>query len=236
MSSIYGRIPKDFVLLVACDEVYAREHLSVFVKSASINGNRTHAHLIDPSAETLARAELLRSWNFSYTFESDKLVTNNLEAARIYYACSRFFMATFLLSRGSGPLLVLDVDAVVRGFIDRNDFQDFQVFRRDPIGVNDWERYATHVAAGAVFYSDREKGLRAAEFVDREIKSYFESGQQRWFIDQAALYSALSTYGGDPPIDKKYIDWDFDDSTLVWTAKGDRKNAQRYLEERRKYE
>lgn len=136
-----------------------------------------------------------------------------------------------VLNSGNDPVLYLDVDSIVRGdmvelytFIKESDLMIFKrqlskkintKFLTGVIGVNN-----TKVAFDliGVWWSEIQKG----------------NNLFRWYSDQIYFYEATERYKNATinTLPKKYIDWDFSDSGIIWVGKAERKyEDERYLKE-----
>ena len=71
------------------------------------------------------------------------------------------------------------------------------------------------------------------------IRQFLSEGNG-WFSDQVALYRAYKEILESNLIIHKFspeeMDWEFNENSCIWTAKGDRKVNSKYLAEKKKYE
>ena len=157
---------------------------------------------------------------------------------RVVYSCQRFMSAREMLKTYE-EMLIVDADCILRRPIDWDDFKDFHyaLYFRDPLpNTNEWETAASRVAAGAV-YLKREAGPYMIG-----VSLMISAMGYAWFVDQYALHQVhmkeaarkLPLISGQVP--QKYIDWDFNDHSVFWTGKGNRKYENPdYLELRSRY-
>ncbi len=78
----------------------------------------------------------------------------------------------------------------------------------------------------------------ATKFIDRVstlIQRTLEAREAVWFLDQVVMNHVLRELAGEVAItqlDMTYLDWFFNDDSLIWTGKGTRKSDDnRYIRE-----
>lgn len=215
-------------VVAACDSIYLLEHGPAFINSAVYNSNFVHIHVVNPSIEAEKFMQKYNGKNVKFSTNIEENVN------KAYYSCLRFLVAPDLLNYYDS-LLILDIDAVIRKQLTTFK-SDYSLFLRDPLpGTTGYENYATRVAAGSVFIN--KNGI---EFI-RAVKDFIINNfNGQWFIDQFSLYAVhekLGHHWSFTQMPKSYIDWDFEDSSDIWTGKGNRKyENKKYLKEKDFYQ
>jgi len=255
--NLYGEVPSEPIVMAACDSKYFLEHGLAFVKSASDNGNNVHIHIINPTNEALAFCSILNGL-------TDKLVTytfNDFEFPKQWsdtnikalYASLRFLVAPLLLPHAR-QIMILDIDSIIMNPIPLAEYhfrmKDMGYFPREPLpGTVGWEQEGTKVAAGAIFYNHTDRGDKIAMEVAQQIRGL----PLEWFVDQIALNRVITSnmekdeYINFIKFDSKFMDWEFEKGTTIWTGKGPRKydnptyvsekeSYNKYLDEFKKYD
>lgn len=232
---LYGELPTKPVVYAACDSYYFISHAEAFIFSANSAKKDVHIHCINPTQEVYTMAILIAnsvSVNVTYSFSDYDLSGMDDETKRTYYACARFLYLPYILQEAKN-VLTLDIDCVI--------LKDFKFptkpigyFPREPLqGTVGWEREGSKVAAG-VLYLDR-KALNVAD----EIAKYIRNNPLRWFVDQRAIHETLQRVSDDYKFvfDKTFMDWDFEDTSVIWTGKGNRKHTNvDYVNKKKSFE
>jgi hypothetical protein len=144
---------------------------------------------------------------------------------KTYYACVRFIRLAELFQ--TTPVLCIDIDAVVRKPI--------------PNLSNNYDFYIHHIAgkkarflAGGLYLNPTDLTRRFLIEYATQLKSYIDQDYMYWGLDQDLLDPIVPQYNhGQLPI--SYIDWNMQDSSYIWTAKGTRKELGVFVNEKRKY-
>lgn len=146
----------------------------------------------------------------------------DIKDLRSFYASYRFLNLPKMLLEYP-ELLVIDVDAIVNKPVTIPTGYDFGLYLREPDpNLSEYEREGMRVAAGAVYVT------RGAQKFVKEIQNYMMTNSLQWFVDQRAIWEAyqkcqdLKFY----QIPKSLIDWDFNPDSMIFTAKGPRKDSQ----------
>lgn len=133
-------------------------------------------------------------------------------------------------------MLVLDIDGIVRKPIIWEEFnksigirQRIQSSVSDPVA-----REGSNVLAGALYLRNDEIG----QSYIRNVKQHIMKEGMAWFIDQVVLWRELQKLDESHffQMNGKYVDYKFQDSSIVWTGKGKRKHDKKFQNEKRKYE
>lgn len=154
----------------------------------------------------------------------------------VFYQSLRFFCLPDLLRKYQRPIVVLDIDSLIRAPIPVKEKADVGLFLRldHRMGRNEEERLGMMVL-GAMVYA-APSGIGFFE----KVVSYLDTHDRRYYVDQRALYE---TYLADRDLltfdiaEMGWLDWTFGPSSPVWTAKGKRKRRNlNYVRERMKFE
>lgn len=229
-------LENDAVLLFStCDSEYFK-YAKALVRSVDLfsPGFSFLLHLVNPSNEICnAAVELaasLKNTRLAVSTESIDLTDWSQDQRRTYYACSRFSRLSRLLNEcGTTAILCLDADSLIVNPID-HDFTDkinadVVVDLRDAENPNQ-EHLA--IAAGAIWlrpsYHVQKFALDLAEEIDRLV----QSRKLNWFADQVIFYRQMQTHVRSVRffnLKRKYLDWNFGENSIVWSAKGQRKES-----------
>lgn len=261
LPNIIGNIDqKDFFIFTACDNHYFDDFGKVLINSVLKNTNfGIHVHIFNPSPENIEFCSKSDRVSFSYEYAPLELFSNAASILskdltiepnitrfnrtitamnkgkdqsivhriqKTYYACARFIRLAEL-TQGKTKFFAMDVDAVVRKNIIALDNQ-YDCYLHKITGKK------ARVLAGGIYST----GSKASEQFLREYSSALLENITRdciyWSMDQDVLDIVVPKYNtGDLP--KTLIDWDMDSESVVWTAKGLRKDMQIFISEQKKY-
>jgi hypothetical protein len=145
---------------------------------------------------------------------------------RTYFASARFIRLQQLI-RPTSKLLAIDVDAVVRKTLPELDNgRDFYIHYISGKRA----RYL----AGGLYLTGNNNGYEFLKAYATLLKTNIESDDLYWGIDQDVLTDLVPKYRwGDLPME--YIDWDMQERSYIWTAKGTRKNLEIFINEKQRY-
>lgn len=226
--------PSKRTIFVACDLKYLNEFGYSFFQSCIQHNQNVLCVVMLHGDERINMVDICpyerRNCKFIVLHE------NKCHQDKSFYASLRFLSLASII-RNYEEIFVLDIDSIIRKNIEwEKDFSNsIGVFQRTPLeGTVGFEREGTNIAAGAVYVRNDEYGRR---FVDvlydgiNELKS-------RWFGDQVALYRTIQNkdfVGSVFQIPDRYIDWNFNDGSIIWTAKGPLKKDIRFIKEQNIY-
>lgn len=228
---VYGEVPREPCVFAACDFHYFKEHAPSLVYSCNDIGKNVHIHIAEPDQESFNITNILNndtSVNTTFSFSGKQ---NMGRSTRAYYACLRFFMLPSLLPSAQ-KILTVDVDCL---FMKPFEFPKTATgyFPRKPIpNTVGWEQEGTKVAAGVVYMDNR--AIPVAEAVIKRI----EQGPIQWFIDQVALAETFARVEEKEitQFDSTFMDWEFEEESVMWTGKGDRKFAnEKYVAKKKEF-
>lgn len=248
----------NFFIYAACDTTYFDEFGPAFIHSIRRNTNADiHIHLFNP---TINQLSFCQKQNVSVTWEvvsSELFLTaanrwrnapltepeknhyertqnamvkgkdNNIleRMQKTYYACSRFIRLSELFN--STPVLAVDIDAVIRKPI--------------PTLTADYDFYVHHIAgkkarylAGGFWLNVNANCKRFLGEYANQLISSFNQDYIYWGLDQDVLDSIIPKFNyGQLPM--SYIDWNMKSDSIIWTAKGTRKELALFVNEQKQY-
>jgi len=263
MPQLYGNFSQnDTVFFVASDEVYFNIHAKPLINSIKKNFKESiHFHLYNPSDETKKFCE---NNNISYSFEyfdenlvktayqiyqvpsndwemlrrrtkmlgiGDSVEKLRSELIRTYYACARFIRLHELLTKPT-YIIMLDTDSLVRqSFNLPSNHYDIHIFEK---------RHKRHVPytqhlASTIFYTGTNGSFNLIRDHSNLIKEEFDANTFYWFLDQETLDIAIQKYRKNP-LDQILVDFDMNSNSMIWCAKGKRKNEKVWLDEITRYQ
>ncbi|WP_395453081.1 tetratricopeptide repeat protein [Azospirillum melinis] len=198
------------ILLVGCDGGYWRRFGAGFLetwqgKAASC---ALHVHVVNPPADIeaelmrLARAKQCGGLPLSVSFEAVDLSALPEPVRLTYYASARFAVTQQLLRAGAGPVIQVDVDALLLA---------------DPgLAMAAWPSWDVAVMqdrrgrgptrdflAGFLAFNRTPAAQRYLDLVVAYIGRHFDEGRAFWGLDQAApycTYDHLVRSGGAPAL------------------------------------
>jgi hypothetical protein len=246
-------------IYTACDTGYFDNFGKALIKSIRSNSNwQIHLHLFNPRSDQLEYCALNGA---SVTFEyispeqfdtaakkwahppvndveksyydrtlnamskgRDKNVHERMQ--KTYYACARFIRLADLLDSNL-PILSIDVDAVVRKnpqhLSAEHDFYLHKITGRK-----------ARILAGGMYLHPTVGTQQFLREYAQALQTKFANDYVYWGLDQDLLDKIVPKYNhGHLPI--SYIDWNMQDSSCIWTAKGTRKDDAVFIAEKQKY-
>lgn len=258
---LLGMLDQDrFFIYAACDQEYFDDFGPALVNSVLRNtAFGIHLHLYNPTAEQI---QYCRSQDrVSITYEHAPLdqfaqaaeqwtaVSADPELAdrrrriitamgksndtsiqqriqRTYFASARFVRLQQSI-RPTSRLLAIDIDAVVRKDLPALDnSQDFYIHYISG-------RRARYLAGG-LYFTGNTNGYQFLKDYASVLKTNIESDNLYWGIDQDVLVDLVPRYHwGELPME--YIDWEMQDRSYIWTAKGTRKDLAIFINEQNQY-
>jgi hypothetical protein len=124
-------------------------------------------------------------------------------------------------------LLAIDIDAVIRRPLPELDnARDFYMHYISGKKA----RYL----AGGLYLTGNPNGYNFLKEYADILKTNIETDNLYWGIDQDVLTDIVPKYHwSDLPIE--YIDWNMQERSYIWTAKGTRKDLEIFVNEKQKY-
>jgi hypothetical protein len=220
---MYGEMPTSPVVFAACDSKYFLEHAAPLIYSASEIGKKdVHVHIVNPTDDAISLAGVLNATTkqrVTYTYNDMEFPDWTPEMIRAYYASLRFLVAPHILQT-CGAMLILDIDCMVMQEFDY-PAKPIGFFPRESLpGTVGWEAEGTKVAAGAVYY--HKNAFEVAAGVADELSKL----PLQWFNDQIALSNTFNKVQQSDVFhhfDGQFMDWEFNEGSVIWTGKGSRK-------------
>jgi hypothetical protein len=230
------------VLFAACDGVYFHEFARHLLASATTHspGIDVHLHLYDPSSETL---HLLNRWTqtsggaITATWESLKSRAHNLRNSN-YYATARFIRLYQLIKNTGRDFLAIDVDSLIRGPLD-SVLQSFDCDISMHLRLKR-PSFASKIKAGAVYCRATPSTLEFLHRLSSRLARHLQSRRLRWGIDQQCIYWTWRRFSAHENklrlvhLPSLFLDWNFENSSLIWTGKGNRKHTLNHFTQFRK--
>jgi len=199
-------------ILVSGDDVYVRRFGPDLLRSIATHspGASVVLHLVAPTAGTLGLVEeWRRHYPLALAVSRERPDLSGWPAPRrsTYFACVRFISAFQWHQRLRRPLIVLDLDAVVRSDLRRltSDMVD-QVLglmldkrRRGPF---------REILVGFDHYNDTPLAERFLATVSAYIGHFLLDGEPRWMLDQAAHLATVHWFQRrNPPLRIRWHDF-----------------------------
>ena len=222
-------------MLVGCDEYYLQVYLEPLLRSIEHNDSemRLHLHVADASDSGISYVHRLASQTLGDLLSATFSKPDNLESLsyrQIYYSACRFLILGEILRRTGQPVFSIDVDAVVMRPVwptlsQHLNGADVVIFRRDA------RRAEKRVLAGAVAVAPTELGRRFASNLACALLKLLET-RPRYHVDQITLGYLIDTM--EPmglrvaQMPTSLIDFEFDADSIIWTAKGGRKDDAKF--------
>ncbi|WRH91095.1 hypothetical protein RCC30_20940 [Pseudomonas fluorescens] len=184
--------------------------------------------MINPDAEAVERlrhlADSLEVTNVSISFETIDLTALNVDQRRAYYASARFLQVSNILSTYSIPVFSVDADSLVVNafdfdFTNKTD-ADVVIVRRN-LAEDQPDHLA--VATGSIWFKPSEEILRFLGGIAAEIDKRLEERSLEWFVDQKLFFYGMNEYSRRLRfynLKRKYADWTFSASSILWAGKG----------------
>jgi hypothetical protein len=252
--------PRHHCVYAACDGDYFEQFAGTLARSVIAHTDlNIHFHVFDPHSEqldwcaaqpriTYSHETVLAEWfepaaKYWQTSSLDPVQQNHLDRTRnamnkgrdrnlqhrlqkTYYACVRFVRLAELFDPAF-HMFAMDVDAVVRApLLSPGAEHRFYIHRI--LG-----RRARYLAGGIWLNSFVDNQIFLTEYSEA-ICDYFDRDYVYWGIDQDVLEHVIPRHDhGELP--RGYIDWDMQDSSAVWTAKGSRKDLEIFRKELGRY-
>lgn len=236
-----GRMPtgeeaKDLIL-AACDNNYFEKFaVSLLSSISAVPGTHAiHLHLLDPSEETITRAEALRksyaNVRLSYTIDSCTDIHSS-NPTGIYYTAARFILAPLLLERGVKRLFIIDVDSVMNKspwpIIDNmpEDTSAGFVFRPEKRRL--WQKI---LANAVLFEADAVSQLFTKRLARALLMNV--SRPQEYYVDQIIPHYLIERSGADTQsriksLPTSLMSLEYAEDAAFWTAKGADKHSEQF--------
>ena len=248
----------DFFIYSACDQSYFDQFARELINSIRANSpDHLHLHIFNPRQDQLdycagqtgvtvtyehVTPDLFDAAAAQWEAVPDPVRRSQLERTRnamkkgqdqdlhhrmqkTYYACARFVRLAELA--GSASFMSMDVDAIVRGNIPRLD-------RRYDFYLHKITGAKARILAGGMYINNQGRSQEFLNQYAQALRSNIENDYIYWGLDQDILDQIVPGYAsGNLPI--SMIDWDMRPDSVIWTAKGTRKDLPQFMAEKRRY-
>lgn len=217
----------------ACDGIYFEKYAFTLLASLDQNspGQSITILVMNPSGnfDQLSKEYLtiFKSIKINLIIENIDLQGINPKNHGTIYSVYRFIFIEKYISRFPREFLFLDIDSCIRKdlLLLFNYYQECDV----AIHTRPYKKLNNRkLMAGVIYFNGVQNGCRQfLREISKRLKVNFKS--LSWYADQLALYDAYKKVRNKINIahlDKKYIDWEFTQDSIIWTAKGDRKEYQ----------
>jgi len=248
---------KDFFVFAACDSVYFDEFGKSLINSLLKNTKHNiHLHIFNPKDDQLNFCSKNNRIYVSYEFiklEDLSNATNKWHSddvkelhnykriitamkksndssigeriLKTYYACARFIRLKEM-SEHTESFFAIDIDAIVRKEIPElpndHDIYIHQVVDKNPRWL-----------AGGI-YINTALGKEFLKEYASVLEENIKLDNLYWGLDQDVLKDIVPKYNwGILPT--TLIDWHMTDDSVIWTAKGTRKNVKKFILEQASY-
>lgn len=261
LPTIHGKIKQqNFFIFTACDNTYFEDFGKSLINSVLKNtGVGIHVHIFNPTTENLNFCEKDPRISVSFEWAPRELFTKAAERWKIepkiepeatrykrtitamtkgkdielidriqktYYACARFIRLENLTKEGD-KFFAMDVDAVVR-----NNITPLAVGKDCYLHKITGKK--ARVLAGGMYNDGNPQGRRFLKEYASHLERNIVYDYIYWSMDQDLLDVVVPKYNtGDLPM--SLIDWEMNPQSVVWTAKGLRKDMPVFISEQQKY-
>lgn len=226
-------------LFAACDPMYFQKHARGLIASVSENSPNTalHIHLFNPTDAILhTMAEFrknLQSDLLTWTWEYVSTYDMDWHEKSIFLASLRFPRIYEATKSSMSPILAIDVDCFIRKDLEPY----FDVARGYDIGLvlrPEFRDRAKRVLAVAVYVAPTIDGLAVFGAAASRMAAHLAYKRATEKLDQRCLWSSYASSRSRIrfwPIPSDLADFEFRDSSAIWTGKGHRKESTKYLDE-----
>lgn len=226
------------ILYTACNAPYLDQYVLDLIRSARLHSpdQHFHFHLFDPTPEAMdSLQEGIDRGGLSVSYESIEDAQIPIQVSGpVYYQVCRFVRLWQFVGAAQSPMFLVDADAMVRNdltaAIEAQATRDIALFLRLK-----HRNIRRRVLAAAAMFFPTPLGLKFLRDCAAFMIPYLQKPAKEP-IDQMLLYFAWRWYSKNVKgfnygeLTKPYSDWDYDDASFVWHAKGSRKKDPMPLE------
>lgn len=179
-----------YIISISCDEVYFKKYAAFILESFSMTCMKESAIVItilNSSKESVSEyIEKLKLINVYISFVDINVGDNKGPTASLL----RFLKVDTLLERCKLPVLVLDLDTVIKKpllkFIEDN--RSFDICSRILGGkVAPWEKYT----GGFALFNPSTRGIDIAKNISKTAHFIWQTGEPQWWIDQNCFEAGI---------------------------------------------
>jgi hypothetical protein len=261
LPTMHGTVPQhNAFLYTACDTGYFDEFVKILINSARAHTDiPIHLHIFNPRPDQLCWTEAQN--NLTVTFEHVEVDVFSDAASRLsaptdnpviedqlrrtenamikgsdrnllermqktYYACARFIRLADI-AHADATVLAIDVDAVIRRPLEMlPNTCDYYIHRITG--------KRARFLAGGIQLNPR---VGASKFIQQYAQQLVHALQMDyiyWGLDQDLLEHIANQYHWQQ-LPAELIDWNMQESSVIWTAKGTRKSLAAFVNESARY-
>lgn len=230
----------NLTVLTSCDANYFKNHGIYFIKSVVKNSPDVNLwiDIINPTQECkdaiLSLANQIGNIKLYLSYDEIDLSSSPESFKRAYYSSSRYSKSYLIINNIKSDLLILDIDSLVRG--DLNLLKKEVSKGNYDIGVHtrfEQKNPISKVLIGTLYIRYNKYGVIFLKDFAIKIHNLLKFKKSEWFLDQKSFYKIYLKYKNKIKLYNlplKYIDWKFLDQSIIWTAKGKRKDDSVYLD------
>jgi hypothetical protein len=261
LSPIQGKLPDaDFFLYAACDADYFDQFADVLINSLHAHSDvAIHIHVFNPRPEQLI--QLQHTNNVTATYEFVELSAFDVAAARLeksvlsesesdqlrrsqnamkkskdrslndrmqktYYACARFIRLADMI-QPTQTVLAIDMDAVIRKPVTPLSANcDFYIHRI--------QGSRARFLAGGIQLNPTVGSQQFMQEYSHALSLHLTQNHIYWGLDQDLLENIACKYHWQM-LPMSLIDWNMHPDSVIWTAKGARKELLCFVNESARY-
>jgi hypothetical protein len=257
---IYGKFTnRDFFIFTACDTLYFDEFAKPLINSIKKNTDTNlHIHVFNPRDDQIKYCEDRSFISFTYEYvpltlfenaaskwkvvpvdpeeklKYDRIITAAKKGKdpdiihriqKTYYACARFVRLSEMINH-TQTVFSIDIDAVVR--------KSIPTFSKDTaLHIHRIHGPKSRFLAGGLCISNI-KGHDFLKKYSQELKFHIETDNIYWGLDQDLIENTIKGFDYTE-LPKSLIDWEMNPNSVIWTAKGIRKELEIFISEQKKY-
>lgn len=226
-------------LFAACDPIYFHRHAKGMLASVNQNSPDTsvHIHLYNPTDDILNEiatiSKNMQRASLTWTWETSDVHNMDWHEKSIYLASMRFPRLYMALQASRRPILSIDIDCFVRkdlgSYLEAAAECDLGLVLRP-----EYRDPGKRVLAVAVYVAPTPTGLTVFGAAASRMAAHLAYKRATEKLDQRCLWAAYNSnrkrirFWGIP---RSLSDFDFHESSAIWTGKGHRKATDRYQAE-----
>jgi FkbM family methyltransferase len=215
-----------YILFLACDNTYFYEHALPLIWSLATLKRPVdlHLHLFNPDSQALdilkTLGEKIQPVTLKTSFEYVSFSYYTV-APGIYYSSVRFCRMAQLIRENSAPVLMIDVDSLVRkdlsqipGLLDPTIDVGLCFLENEPL----WNQ----MAAGIFYAKPTPAAAAYLSFLSSFIVDNIRGGTARWFLDQVGLALGGKALKNQVRIQfleaDQYLSTEYNVQSCLWTV------------------
>lgn len=224
------KYPYTQLIFTACDRHYFERHAEAFIASIDIHSPGQLLILCvfgtnDAITQQLDDIRRLAKSTEIILYEADECPDSlNKKSRRGYYVVQRFIEFQKVFEHYGIDAIFTDIDNLV--------LKDLHIlsnqYRHADIAIHTRfkRKLESRKVLGALIW------FRHNKCTGRLLRGFTHSlNKYAWYQDQALLYRSIIQMPSLKlaHLDKRYVDWDFEPASSIWSAKGDRKDSNELL-------